>query len=157
MLLSNRRTFLLGLVALGGCGFAPVHATKGDVQLRNSVLIQAPQTREEFELVKTFERRLGAPTMQAYTLSYNLTVAEETVVTSSSQELNRFNVLGTLSYTLKDTDGAVISQGTSKAFTSYSSTGSTVATDRSQRDARDRLMVILTDQTLTRLSIDTAR
>ncbi len=154
MLLSDRRSFLLGALALSGCGFAPVHGQKGTVALRNSVLVQAPQTRDEFELVRALEHRLGQASDATYTLNYALNVVEEAVVVSINQVQSRFNVIGEMQYTLADTNGDAVVSGTSKAFTGYSSTGSIVSTDRSQRDARNRLMVLLADQTITRIIAD---
>jgi LPS-assembly lipoprotein len=47
---------------------------------------------------------------------------------------------------LVDADGEVFLSKTAKSFTGYSATGTTVATERSKRDAYDRLMVILAKQ-----------
>lgn len=156
MLLSNRRTFLLSALALAGCGFTPVHGPQGSANLRNAVMVQAPTNRDEFELVRALEQRFGQPRETLYTLSYKLTVSEEAVVVSNAQGQERFNVTGRLDFSLADNDGTVQAKGVSKAFTSYSSTGSTVATDQAQRDAHDRLMIILADQTLTRLAAELA-
>ena len=157
MLLSNRRWFLAGALALAGCGFTPVYGPGADTNLRGLVLVQAPTTREEFELVRALEFRLGQPNAARYVLDYTLTITEEAVVVSQNQVQSRFNVVGVLDYVLKSNDGDPVTNGKAKAFTSYSSTGSTVSTDQSQRDARDRLMGLLADQTLARLAADMAK
>jgi hypothetical protein len=54
--------------------------------------------------------------------------------------------LGKLNFSLLDADGEVFFSKTVRSFTGYSATGTTVATERSKRDAYDRLMVILAKQ-----------
>ena len=152
MLLSDRRAFLLAALALTGCGFAPVHG-RGSKSLivRNAVLVQAPTNRVEFELVRNLEVQLGLPTAKHYDLRYTLTVDEQVIVVSAAQEINRFSLVGVLNFSLVDADGVVFLRETAKSFTGYSATGTTVATERSKRDAYDRLMVILAKQVLNHL------
>ena len=147
MLLSNRRGFLLAAFALAGCGFVPVHGSNSKSQVfRNSVLVQAPKNRVEFELVRNLEVLLGPVTAKRYDLSYALTVDEQVIVVSAAQQIDRFSLVGKLNFSLMDNDGEVILSKTAKSFTGYSATGTTVATERSKRDAYDRLMVILAKQ-----------
>jgi len=147
MWLSNRCGFLLAALALAGCGFVPVNGVSSTSQmLRNTVLVQAPTNRVEFELVRNLEVQLGQATSKLYDLRYKLNVDEDIIVVSSTQEINRFSLVGVLKYSLIDNDGVVLLSKTAKSFTGYSATGTTVATQRSKRDAYDRLMVILTKQ-----------
>jgi LPS-assembly lipoprotein len=147
MLLSDRRAFLLAAFALTGCGFAPVHGSNSKSQIvRNAVLVQAPKNRAEFELVRNLEVLLGPATAKRYDLSYTLTVDEQVIVVSAAQEINRFSLIGVLNFSLVDADGEVFLSKTVKSFTGYSATGTTVATERSKRDAYNRLMVILAKQ-----------
>lgn len=153
MWLSDRRTFLLGILGLGACGFTPVYGPDSALRsFQNAVRIQAPTTRQEFELVKALEHRFGPATKPAFTLTYSLGRRSESVVVSTAQELNRFNLIGTLSYKLNALDGGLITESQVQAFTSFSGTGSTLATNRSERDADDRLVVILADKMMTQLS-----
>ena len=147
MLLSNRRGFLLAAFALAGCGFVPVHGSNSKSQIfRNAVLIQAPKNRVEFELVRNLEVLLGPVTAKRYDLRYTLTVDERVIVVSAAQEIDRFSLVGKLNFSLRDADGVVFLSKTARSFTGYSATGTTVATERSKRDAYDRLMVILAKQ-----------
>jgi LPS-assembly lipoprotein len=147
MLLSDRRTFLLAALALAGCGFAPVHGRSSkSLIVRNAVLVQAPKNRAEFELVRNLDILLGPATAKRYDLRYTLTVDEQVIVVSAAQEINRFSLVGVLNFSLIDSDGVVFLRKTAKSFTGYSATGTTVATERSKRDAYDRLMVILAKQ-----------
>ena len=147
MLLSNRRGFLLAAFALTGCGFVPVHGSNSKSQIfRNAVLVQSPKNRVEFELVRNLEVLLGPATAKRYDLRYALTVDERVIVVSAAQEIDRFSLVGKLNFSLLDADGVVFLSKTAKSFTGYSATGTTVATERSKRDAYDRLMVILAKQ-----------
>ncbi len=147
MLLSNRRGFLLAACALAGCGFVPVHGSNSKSQIfRNAVLVQAPKNRVEFELVRNLDILLGPATAKRYDLRYKLSVEEKIIVVSAAQEVNRFSLVGVLNFSLVDADGEVFLSKTTKSFTGYSATGTTVATERSKRDAYDRLMVILARQ-----------
>ena len=147
MLLSDRRKFLLAALALTGCGFAPVHGSGSKSMIvRNAVLVQEPNNRVEFELVRNLDILLGPATAKRYDLRYTLSVEEKIIVVSAAQEVNRLSLGGVLNFSVVDADGVVFLSKTAKSFTGYSATGSTVATERSKRDAYDRLMVILARQ-----------
>ena len=154
MWLSSRRGFFLAALALAGCGFAPVNGVNSKSQmLRNTVLVQAPTNRVEFELVRNLEVQLGQAVSKLYDLQYKLSVDEEIIVVSAAQEINRYSLVGLLEYSLIDNGGVVLLTETTKSFTGYSATGTTVATQRSKRDAYDRLMVILAKQVSNSLLI----
>ena len=147
MWLYSRRVFFLAALALAGCGFEPVNGVSSKSQmLRNTVLVQAPTNRVEFELVRNLEVQLGQATSKFYDLRYKLNVDEDIIIVSAAQEINRFSLVGVLEYSLVDSGGVVLLSNTAKSFTGYSATGSTVATQRSKRDAYDRLMMILAKQ-----------
>ena len=134
-------------LALAGCDLVPVNGANTKFQLlRNTVLVQAPTNRVEFELVRNLEVQLGQAVSKLYDLQYKLSVDEDIVVVSAAQEINRFSLVGLLEYSLVDSGGVVLLTETAKSFTGYSATGTTVATQRSKRDAYDRLMVILAKQ-----------
>tara|TARA_B110000503_G_scaffold24955_1_gene39349 strand:+ start:194 stop:610 length:417 start_codon:yes stop_codon:yes gene_type:complete len=132
----------------------PVNGANTKFQLlRNTVLVQAPTNRVEFELVRNLEVQLGQAVSKLYDLQYKLSVNENIVVVSAKQEINRFSLVGLLEYSLVDSGGVVLLTETAKSFTGYSATGTTVATQRSKRDAYDRLMVILAKQVSNSLLI----
>jgi|TARA_B110000908_G_scaffold146379_1_gene177321 LPS-assembly lipoprotein len=132
----------------------PVNGANTKFQLlRNTVLVQAPTNRVEFELVRNLEVQLGQAVSKLYDLQYKLSVDEDIVVVSAAQEINRFSLVGLLEYSLVDSGGVVLLTETAKSFTGYSATGTTVATQRSKRDAYDRLMVILAKQVSNSLLI----
>jgi LPS-assembly lipoprotein len=154
MWLSSRCGFFLAALALAGCDLVPVNGANTKFQLlRNTVLVQAPTNRVEFELVRNLEVQLGQAVSKLYDLQYKLSVYEDIVVVSAAQEINRFSLVGLLEYSLVDSGGVVLLTETAKSFTGYSATGTTVATQRSKRDAYDRLMVILAKQVSNSLLI----
>ena len=144
----------MAALALAGCDLVPVNGANTKFQLlRNTVLVQAPTSRVEFELVRNLEVQLGQAVSKLYDLQYKLSVDEDIVVVSAAQEINRFSLVGLLEYSLVDSGGVVLLTETAKSFTGYSATGTTVATQRSKRDAYDRLMVILAKQVSNSLLI----
>jgi LPS-assembly lipoprotein len=154
MWLSSRCGFFLAALALAGCDLVPVNGANTKFKLlRNTVLVQAPTNRVEFELVRNLEVQLGQAVSKLYDLQYKLSVDEDIVVVSAAQEINRFSLVGLLEYSLVDSGGVVLLTETAKSFTGYSATGTTVATQRSKRDAYDRLMVILAKQVSNSLLI----
>ena len=81
-----------------------------------------------------------------FSLRYDLKITQDNIVVSTAQEISRYSLIGELEYSLTDSNGAILNSQTAKSFTGYSATGTTVATQRAQRDAYDRLMVILAEQ-----------
>lgn len=153
MLLSKRRFLILGLLALGACGFQPAYGPNGPAaNLQGSIEVEAPNTRNGFDFVRRLEERLGQPQAINYTLSYTLKLTEDGLAITPAQATTRYNVLGTADYSVRDlTTGNVVHSGTVNSFTSYSATGTTVSTSTAKRAAYARLMIILADQITTRL------
>ena len=150
MWLSSRRGFLSAALVLAGCGLTPVMDPSSQ-RLYNQILIQAPVNRAEYELVRNLEAQLGAAKSARFALHYELKVTEDNIVVSAAQEISRYSLVGELEYSLLDADGAFLTRQTAKSFTGYSATGTTVATQRAQRDAYDRLMAILAGQVASAL------
>ncbi len=142
----ERRTFLLSLAALAGCGFEPVYAPDeaGD-GLRGRIDILPPADEEGFALVNRLEERLGAPEAADLLLTADIRIDEEAVGFLPDGSISRYNVLGQVPWSLKRGDTEVLS-GVERSFTSYSATSTTVATIVAQRDARERLMIIMADR-----------
>jgi LPS-assembly lipoprotein len=150
MWLSSRRGFLSAALVLAGCGLTPVMDPSSQ-RLYNQILIQAPVNRAEYELVRNLEAQLGAAKSARFALHYELKVTEDNIVVSAAQEISRSSLVGELEYSLLDAVGAFLTRQTAKSFTGYSATGTTVATQRAQRDAYDRLMAILARQVASEL------
>ena len=154
MLSFNRRHFLLGsAAALAGCGFAPAYGPNGaGNRLLSTILMDEPKTRAAFLLTREIEDRLGRAANPRYGLSYAITITDRAVGITGDDITSRYNIEGAVTYALREMNGgAVVATGKVDSFTSYSASGTTVATQAAERDARARLMTILADQIVTRL------
>lgn len=148
----SRRAALLGLMALGGCGFSPIFGAGGTAtHLQGAVTYQTPSTVAGFRLRSRFEDRLGRPNFPRFTLAVTLDIDLDSVAISEDGDITRFTLPGTARYALRDQNGAAVAQGTVNSFTSYSATGTTVATQAAAQDAEARLAIILADLIITRL------
>ncbi len=153
MLLSDRRIFLLGLAALAGCGFEPVYGTNGAASgLRGSVLVDEPTDRNSFQLTEQLELRLGRATAPQYGLKVVLNVDEEGLAISGSNDITRFNIIGSADFVLRDlATGQAVLTDKVNTFTAYSASSQPVATLAAERDATRRLMTALADKIVSQL------
>ena len=149
----NRRSLLILPLVLTACGFTPVYAP-GEVGagLRGKVEVAEPDTVDTYLLVQNLEERLGRATQPVYSLSLVLVTATQGLAITANNETTRYSLIGDVAYSLRKIDSQdIIASGNVNNFTGYSATGSTVETLASERDARERLMVILADQLTTQL------
>jgi len=144
---------LLLFLALGACGFTPVYAPDGaGTVLQNQVLVDKPDDRAGFLLVRRLEERLGRAGDPTFRLAVDLTVTEEARAIDPDGDIRRIHLIGTAEYALSDlATGAQKESGTVDTFVGYSATGTTVATLAARRDAQERLMIILADQIVLQL------
>nr|WP_319248674.1 hypothetical protein [uncultured Celeribacter sp.] len=154
---SDRRTFLIALGAsfgaLSACGFTPTYAPGGAGNaLRGKVVVDAPDTRDSYNLTKHLRLAFGTPDAPAYRLSYSISTRLEAIGITRDQEITRRHVVGTVTYRLRDiaTDAAIVS-GKASSFTAYSTTGSSVSAITAPRDASERLMTVLGDQMVSQI------
>ncbi|TDK46217.1 LPS assembly lipoprotein LptE [Antarcticimicrobium luteum] len=149
----DRRSLLILPLALAACGFTPVYGPGGNGSaLRGLVLVQEPDSPDEYILVRRLEDSLGRAQAPAYDLSYTLATETEGQAVTATNETTRYSLVGRLDYVLTARDGGtVVASGQVSNFTGYSATGTTVETLAGERDARERLMAILADQLVTRL------
>lgn len=155
----NRRVFCLsGAAALAGCGFAPAYGPGGSAtRLQNAILADDPKSGPDYILVRHLEDRLGRGTPARYGLSYATTLFEEAIAINTNNVTTRYNLLGVITFALRDLEtGVVLTSGKVENFTGYSASGTTVATQAARRDATTRLMTILADQMVTRLTAASA-
>lgn len=141
------------VLLLAACGFEPVNAPGGaGAALQGQVQVAAPESREAFLLVQRLEERLGRTSLPAYELSLNLSLREQSLAINPEGDVQRFNVIGIAEFALRDLEtGEVAQSGLVQSFTGYSATSTTVAALAAERDAFQRLMVILADQIVLRL------
>ena len=150
---SDRRVFLLSFAALAGCGFTPVYGPGGEASsMRGRIDVASPRDEEGYALVKRLQDRLGRPDGADLKLTADIRLSEDAVGFLSDGEISRYNVIGEAAWRLiRKDDEALVASGRERSFTSYSATSTTVATTFAQRDARERLMVILADRIVTDL------
>ena len=150
----SRRSAFLGLLAVAGCGFTPVYAPDSTAStLRDAVQITAPETVEGYAMLQALRDRLGNAATPAYALTVTLDITEVAAATTTEGNTTRYTLPGEATYVLNNVAGITLTQGTVASFTSYSATGTTVATSTAQADARARLAQLLADQIVTRLSV----
>jgi LPS-assembly lipoprotein len=149
----NRRFVLVLPLALAACGFAPAYGPGGTaVQLVETVRVADPSDKNSFDLVERLEERLGRPENHRFNLAYTIKTEAVGVGITTENEITRFNLTGTVDYTLTDkASGTRLTGGRVQGFTAYSATGSTVAGLAAEEDAAFRLMRILADQIVARL------
>ena len=157
MLLYNRRRFgvVLAAAALAGCEFKPVYGPDGTgAALLGQLSLDPPQDRNDYLLQRRIEERLGQATAGAWRLSTQIKTDDIGLGFTTDGDITRYNINGTTDYTLRRTGSSeIFRQGKIQHFTSYSATGTTVATLAAKRDAEVRLMTILADQIIDQLLI----
>ena len=157
MLLYNRRRFgvILAAAALAGCGFTPVYGPDGTgAALWGQLSLDPPQDQNAYLLRRRIEERLGQATAGAWRLSTQIKTDDIGLGFTTDGDITRYNINGTTDYTLRRTGSSeIFRQGKIQHFTSYSATGTTVATLAAKRDAEVRLMTILADQIIDQLLI----
>lgn len=138
---------------LAACGFEPVYAPGGTGSaLFEKVEVSAPTTVDSFLLVQALEQRLGRTSSPEYDLVLDLQTTSQGQAVTADNSTTRYAIVGDLGYVLKRVDNAeIMASGTVRNFTGYSATGSTVETLAGERDARERLMIILADDLTDRL------
>jgi len=156
MWLPDRRTFLT-LAALSGCGFAPAYGPGGVAAgLQGTIRAADPNDKNGFDLVQRLEQRLGRPQSPRYDLGYSIATEEIGVGVTPDGSITRYTLTGQIDWGLRDAAGALVASGRVDSFTAYSATGSTVAGLAAAEDAARRLMHILADQIVMRLTATAA-
>ncbi len=122
--------------------------------LRGQVTVASGSTPFDYRLRTALEDRLGRAESPVYALDVSTVVEEVTAAVAQDGSITRFNLKGDAAWALKDpVSGATLARGQVNSFTSYSATGTTVATRTAETDARDRLAIALADLILARLLI----
>ncbi|MCO4849205.1 MAG: hypothetical protein KC448_14705 [Yoonia sp.] len=143
---------MAGLLALAGCGLTPVYGTNGQANvLRDAVSFSLPDTVAGFRLRDRLEERLGRASAPKYALDVQLDQSLTPATITVDGDTTRFNLAGTAAWVLRDAAGSSLTFGEVETFTSYSATGSTVATETAATDAAARLSVALADLVVSRL------
>jgi LPS-assembly lipoprotein len=140
-------------LALAACGFTPAYGPNGSAKvLLNGVATRTPASRDDYALTVRIAERLGPVTTPRYRLEYTIETEAIGQAITPDDATTRYSLSGSASYRLLDAGtNAVLLTGDVSSFTSWSASGTTVATQTAEDDAHSRLMVILADQIITRL------
>lgn len=148
----SRALALAAVMAVAGCGFTPAYGPGAPaLALRDAVTVETGQAVLDYRLQVAIEERLGRGA--AYRLEVATRMDEVQAAVTPEGTISRFNLTGEADWVLRDAAGAEVARGVARGFTSYLTTGSTVATEAAQRDAEARLAVVLADQIVARLVI----
>lgn len=144
---------VLSVSMLAACGFAPVHGSNGaGGGVLSSIRAAEPGSDLTFAFVRRIEERLGRPTDARWDLTYDIGTSRVPLAIDGSNDITRINIEGMLTWTVTPLGGsAAVLTGQERGFTAYSSTGSTIATFESERDAVRRLATLLADKVVARL------
>ena len=148
--LISRRVALVALLGLTGCGFAPIYG-EGE-GYRGTIAYEADSSVGGFRLRERLEDRLGRSAAPQYLLTTTLRTSQRAAAITAEGDTSRFNIIGKATWALTDVaTKETIETGDVEAFTSYSATGSTIATQSTRDDAETRLAIILADLIVSRV------
>ncbi|MDS9466758.1 LPS assembly lipoprotein LptE [Paracoccus sp. MBLB3053] len=149
----SRRAFLLGSLALAACGFSPVYGPGGTGgKLFGKIRTADPETPDDFAFAGRIAERLGPEGAATYELGWQLRIAVVPQAITPDEITTRYALNGSAEYLLTDIDTRrTVARGQVSSFTSYSTTGTTIATMAAEQDAHERLARLLADQVVNRL------
>lgn len=143
---SRRSICLAALAALAGCGFQPALGTGGAAAaLQGAVVVEAPATPDGFTLSARLQDRFGPLNTARYRLSVTYDTESSAAAINADGDTTRINLRGVSQWQLRDLAGQPLLSGTAQTFVSYSTTGTTVATQAAASDAGRRLATSLAD------------
>lgn len=144
---------MIAAAALAGCGFEPAYGPSGAGRaLFGKVAIEPPENRNGYALADRLRSTLGPADAARYSLSYEISTAEDAIGFTRDQEITRYHVTGRVRFALFDLEeNRIVVSDEVSSFTSYSATGTTVSSLTATRDAYDRLMSLLADRIVTML------
>ncbi|MFO1164206.1 MAG: LPS assembly lipoprotein LptE [Paracoccus sp. (in: a-proteobacteria)] len=150
---------LAGALVLAACGFSPVYGPGGTGgKLFGQIRAADPSTPDEYTFAGRIAERLGPDQAARFALAYKLRIAVVPQAITLDEVTTRYSLNGTADFVLTEAaSGQEVTRGQVSTFTSYSTTGTTIATMSAEQDAHDRLARMLADQVVTRLlAIDPA-
>lgn len=149
----SRRGVILAALALAACGFSPVYGPGGvGGKLFGQVRTADPKTPDDFSFAGRIAERLGPDSNPRFELGYRLRIAVVAQAITPDEITTRYALNGSADFVLTEqASGKVVTRGQVSSFTSYSTTGTTIATMAAEQDAHERLARMLADQVVTRL------
>lgn len=155
--MSHSRRYVLTLLAaapLGACGFEPLYGPNKAASIaRGRIAVDEIGGLMGYELRERLTNRLGASSNPSHHLRIKVNVSSDSLAINAANEITRYSLTGVANFSLNDTERREASNGSVRAFSSYSATASAYATSVAERDARERLAHSLAEQIATRLAV----
>jgi LPS-assembly lipoprotein len=151
---------LAGALALAGCGFEPLYDPAGPAAaVAGRVEVPVIDTDAGFALRERLVDRLGPAEGATHRLEVDLSLDQVGVALTEDDVTTRFDVIGVATFRLTESEtGLAVLTGETRAVTGYSApssaTTSTFAVLSAQRDAEERLALLLADRIAQRIALD---
>lgn len=142
-----RASLLVVLLALSGCGFAPLYGEQGGTareleRVRVELIADRSGQILRNHLLDGMTPRGLAPS-PAYSLAVRLSEPRQEIAIRRDDTASRIGYSAIATFRLSDARGALLYAGQATTSTTYEVTTSEFATLSAQRDARDRAMAEL--------------
>ncbi|MDT1062791.1 LPS assembly lipoprotein LptE [Paracoccus sp. CPCC 101403] len=149
----SRRALLIAPLIAAACGFSPVYGPGGTGgKLFGKVRTADPKSPDDFAFAGRIAERMGAETSATYQLDWEMRIAVVPQAITPEEVTTRYALNGSVIFTLTEAaTGRPVTRGQVSSFTSYSTTGTTIATMAAEQDAHKRLARLLADMVVTRL------
>lgn len=154
MKLAHGRRWVLALLVVSGCGFAPALGTDSPARgLMGALRAESPTTQADYDFVARIEERLGRSGQVKYDLRFDIVIEREGVGITAEGATTRYVLAGSATWALVDAVGGdQLAGGTVRNFAGWSATGSTVAGLAAEEDAQRRLVRLLADQVVAAIT-----
>lgn len=153
----NRRSTLIGLAALGGCGFRPLYGGgtgSGPGTLLGNVRIIAGRGELSFRLREALIENLRPTSGSApLTLTVDPKVTRDGLLIEEDDEITRYNLTLDVTYLLRRAgDTSVLFQDKARTIAAFNATASQFATLVSEREVQARAVEDIADKISRRLA-----
>ena len=147
---------MAAVMAATGCGFEPV-LRKGSpaAALPGNFRVSVPGRLMAFQLQEQLDLRLGTASGEIpdYLLHVHLDVSERKAAAAGSGGVNRLALNGIAEYRVESLfDEAMLAEGSVRGSVTFSSTNEIIASDAARADAVRRLVNLLAERIVARLT-----
>jgi len=144
---------VLGLGLVAGCGFQPLHGTRGTSGGLPAVEVGPIEEREGQILRSLLIDRLGDTHGRAdYLLDASLAVSSSSLGIRRDEVATRAQVYVTVTYVLSDRDGLVLDDGNVRKIANLNLSASEFASDTSKDAAARRALALAADELRIRIA-----
>lgn len=156
----GRRTLLLSLAALGGCGFRPLYGggtSGGPGALLGSVRVEAGRGQLPFRLRESLIENLRPARSDApLVLAVDVKITRDGLLIEDDDDITRYNLTLTVTYTLRrigaNPSAEPLASGEARSIAAFNATASQYATLVSEREVQARAAKDVADKIAKRLA-----